>query len=79
MYSMSKMMLGFFNLEPHKHIALHRIHKIVVLLATSYDPFNMLGILISMLIMKKMHWDRHLYTFLNSTGFRQHVSGPTHC
>ncbi len=31
----------FFNLKPHKHIALHQIHKIMFFLATSYDPFNL--------------------------------------
>ncbi len=30
----------FFNLKPHKHIALHQIHKIMLFSATSYDPFN---------------------------------------
>ncbi len=30
----------FFNLKLHKHIALHQIHKIMLFLATSYDPFN---------------------------------------
>ncbi len=39
MYSMWKIMC-FLNLKPHKHIALHQIHKIMVFLATSYDPFN---------------------------------------
>ncbi len=28
------------NLKPHKHIALHQIHKIMLFLASSYDPFN---------------------------------------
>ncbi len=27
-------------LEPRKHIALYQIHKIIVFLASSYDPFN---------------------------------------
>ncbi len=31
----------FFNLKPHKHIALHQIHQIMLFLASSYDPFNM--------------------------------------
>ncbi len=39
MYSMWKIMC-FLNLEPCKHIALHQIHKIMLFLATSYDPFN---------------------------------------
>ncbi len=39
MYSMWKKMC-FLNLKPHKHIALHQIHKIMFFLATSYDPFN---------------------------------------
>ncbi len=39
MYSMWKIMC-FFNLEPRKPIALHQIHKIMLFLATSYDPFN---------------------------------------
>ncbi len=30
----------FFNLKPRKHIALHQIHKIILFLATSYDPFK---------------------------------------
>ncbi len=30
----------FLNLEPHKHIALLQIHKIMFFLTTSYDPFN---------------------------------------
>ncbi len=38
MYSMWKIM--FFNLKPHKHIALHQIHKIMFFVGTSYDPFN---------------------------------------
>ncbi len=42
MYSMWKIMC-FLNLKPHKHIALHQIHKIMLFLATSYDPFNMYG------------------------------------
>ncbi len=32
----------FFYLKPHKHMALHQIHKIMLFLATSYDPFNLL-------------------------------------
>ncbi len=39
MYSMWKIMC-FFNLEMCKRIALHQIHKIMLFLATSYDPFN---------------------------------------
>ncbi len=39
MYSMWKIMC-LLNLKPHKHIALHQIHKIMLFLATSYDPFN---------------------------------------
>ncbi len=39
MYSMWKIMC-FFNLKPHKHIALHQIQKIMFFLATSYDHFN---------------------------------------
>ncbi len=39
MYSMWKIMC-FFNLEPRKPIALYQIHKIMLFLATSYDPFN---------------------------------------
>ncbi len=39
MYSMWKIMC-FFNLKPHKHIALHQIHQIMFFLATSYDPFK---------------------------------------
>ncbi len=38
-YSMWKIMC-FLNLKPHKHIALHQIHKIMFFLATSYDPFK---------------------------------------
>ncbi len=30
----------FFYFKPHKHIALHQIHKILLFLATSYDPFK---------------------------------------
>ncbi len=30
----------FFNLKPRKRIALHQIHKIMLFLATSYDPFK---------------------------------------
>ncbi len=30
----------FLNLQLHKHIALHQIHKIMFFLATSYDPFK---------------------------------------
>ncbi len=36
----------FLNFKPHKHIALHQIHKIMFFLATSYDPFNLLTLLI---------------------------------
>ncbi len=32
--------MRFLNLKPNKHIALHQIHKIMLFLATSYDPFN---------------------------------------
>ncbi len=39
MYSVWKIMC-FLNLEPRKHVALHQIHKIMLFLATSYDPFN---------------------------------------
>ncbi len=39
MYSMWKIMC-FFNLKTHKHIALHQIHKIMLFLATSYNPFK---------------------------------------
>uniref|UniRef100_A0A673IUM9 Ig-like domain-containing protein n=1 Tax=Sinocyclocheilus rhinocerous TaxID=307959 RepID=A0A673IUM9_9TELE len=39
MYSMWKIMC-FLNLKPHKHISLHQIHKIMLFLATSYDPFT---------------------------------------
>ncbi len=39
MYSMWKIMC-LLNLKPHKHIALHQIHKIMFFLATSYDPFK---------------------------------------
>ncbi len=39
MYSMWKIMC-FLNFKPHKHIALHQIHKIMFFLAMSYDPFN---------------------------------------
>ncbi len=39
MYSMWKIMC-FLNLKTCKHIALHQIHKIMLFLATSYDPFN---------------------------------------
>ncbi len=31
----------FFYFKPHKHIALHQIHKIMFFLATSYDPFKL--------------------------------------
>ncbi len=44
MYSIWKIMC-FLNLELRKHIALHQIHKIMLFLATSYDPFNMSYIL----------------------------------
>ncbi len=37
MYSMWKI-ICFFNLKPHKHIALHQI---MFFLAMSYDPFNL--------------------------------------
>ncbi len=30
----------FFYLKPRKHIALHQIHKIMLFLASSYDPFK---------------------------------------
>ncbi len=42
MYSMWKIMfyVFFFYFKPHKHIALHQIHKIMFFLATTYDPFN---------------------------------------
>ncbi len=39
MYSMWKIMY-FVNLKPHKYIALHQIHQIMLFLATSYDPFD---------------------------------------
>ncbi len=39
MYSMWKIMC-FLNLKPHKHIALHQIHKIMFFLAMSFDPFK---------------------------------------
>ncbi len=39
MYSMWKIMC-FLNHEPRKHIALHQIHKQMLLLATSYDTFK---------------------------------------
>uniref|UniRef100_A0A673H826 BET1 homolog n=1 Tax=Sinocyclocheilus rhinocerous TaxID=307959 RepID=A0A673H826_9TELE len=41
MYSMWKIMC-FFNFKPHKHISLHKIHKIMFFLAASYDPFKYL-------------------------------------
>ncbi len=41
MYSIWKIMR--FNLKPYKHIALHQIHKIVLFLAMSYDPFKTLN------------------------------------
>ncbi len=41
MYSVRKIMC-FFNLKPHKHIALQHIHKIMLFLATSYDPVKVL-------------------------------------
>ncbi len=40
MYSIWKIMC-FFNLKPHNHIALHQVHKIMLFLATSYDPFKL--------------------------------------
>ncbi len=40
MYSMWKIMC-FFNFKPHKHIALHQIHKIMFFLAMSYDPYKL--------------------------------------
>ncbi len=40
MYSMWKIMC-FLNHEPRKHTALHQIHKIMLFLATSYDPFKL--------------------------------------
>ncbi len=36
----------FFNHEPSKHIALHQIHKIMLFLATSYDPFKDVALLV---------------------------------
>ncbi len=39
MYSMWKIMC-FFNLKPHKNIALHQIHKIMFFLGASYDRFK---------------------------------------
>ncbi len=39
MHNMWKIMC-FLNFKPHKHIALHQIHKIMFFLATSYDPFK---------------------------------------
>jgi len=39
MYSIWKIMC-FLNFKPHKHIALHQIHKIMFFLAASYDPFK---------------------------------------
>ncbi len=39
MYSMWKIMC-FLNLKLHKHIALHQIHKTMLFLAMSYDPFK---------------------------------------
>ncbi len=30
----------FYNLKPHKHIALHQIHQIMFFLTTSYDHFK---------------------------------------
>ncbi len=40
MYSIWKI-ICFFNLKPHKHIALHQVHKIMLFLAMSYDPFKL--------------------------------------
>ncbi len=40
MYSMWKIMC-FKNIKKHKHIVFHQLHKIMLFLATSYDPFNM--------------------------------------
>ncbi len=34
----------FFYLEPCKHIALYQMHKIMLFLATSYDPFKSLWV-----------------------------------
>ncbi len=31
----------FWTLKPHKHIALHQIHKVMLFFATSYDPFKL--------------------------------------
>ncbi len=50
MYSMWKIMY-FVNLKPHKYIALHQIYKIMLFLATSYDPFDEIsGMYIQLLI-----------------------------
>ncbi len=35
----------FFNLKLRKHIALHQIHKIILFLASSYDPFKIMNYL----------------------------------
>ncbi len=43
MYSMWKIMC-FLNLKPHKRIALHQIHKIMLFLATSYHMTPLKGI-----------------------------------
>ncbi len=32
----------FLNLKPRKHIALHQIHKIMLFLASSYDPLRVM-------------------------------------
>ncbi len=39
MYSISKI-ICFFNLKPHKHIALHQVHKIMLFLATSFNNYT---------------------------------------
>ncbi len=39
MYSMWKIMC-FFNLKPHKHIALHQIHQIMLFFSNVIYPFN---------------------------------------
>ncbi len=46
MYSIWKMFL-FFYFKPHKHIALHQIHKIMLFLAMSYDPFKSVHLVLS--------------------------------
>ncbi len=48
--------MRLLNLEPSKHIALHHIHKLMLFLATSYDPFN---------IMKNSIKEDYYATFLN--------------